>query len=48
MADLSGNLQEHTFRTAGRYVATGYTKCAGCHICKDVCPTGYIRTGLGE
>ena len=23
-------------------------KCIGCHICKDVCPTGYIQMGLGE
>jgi NADPH-dependent glutamate synthase beta subunit-like oxidoreductase len=35
-------------RAIGRYVATDYTKCIGCHICKDVCPTGYIQMGLGE
>ena len=35
-------------RTTGRYVATDYTKCIGCHICADVCPTGYIKMGLGE
>ena len=35
-------------RAVGRYVATDYTKCVGCHICQDVCPTGYIRMGLGE
>jgi glutamate synthase (NADPH) small chain len=34
--------------TTGRYVATDYTKCIGCHICFDVCPTGYIQMGLGE
>jgi NADPH-dependent glutamate synthase beta subunit-like oxidoreductase/Pyruvate/2-oxoacid:ferredoxin oxidoreductase delta subunit len=34
--------------TTGRYVDTDYTKCIGCHICKDVCPTGYIQMGLGE
>jgi NADPH-dependent glutamate synthase beta subunit-like oxidoreductase len=34
--------------TTGRYVATVYTKCIGCHICHDVCPTGYIQMGLGE
>jgi Pyruvate/2-oxoacid:ferredoxin oxidoreductase delta subunit len=34
--------------TTGRYVATDYTKCIGCHICHDVCPTGYIQMGLGE
>lgn len=34
--------------TTGRYVATDYSKCIGCHICKDVCPTGYIQMGLGE
>jgi Pyruvate/2-oxoacid:ferredoxin oxidoreductase delta subunit len=34
--------------TMGRYVDTDYDKCIGCHICKDVCPTGYIQMGLGE
>ena len=32
----------------GRYVYTDYSKCIGCHICADVCPTGYIQMGLGE
>ena len=34
--------------TIGRYVETDYTRCIGCHICADVCPTGYIKMGLGE
>ena len=34
--------------TMGRYVDTDYNKCIGCHICADVCPTGYIQMGLGE
>ena len=34
--------------TIGRYVDTDYNKCIGCHICADVCPTGYIQMGLGE
>ena len=34
--------------TTGRYVDTDYTRCIGCHICSDVCPTGYIQMGLGE
>ncbi|MBK9161192.1 MAG: NAD(P)-binding protein [Nitrosomonadales bacterium] len=34
--------------TLGRYVATNYDRCIGCHICADVCPTGYIQMGLGE
>ena len=34
--------------TLGRYVDTDYSKCVGCHICADVCPTGYIQMGLGE
>lgn len=33
--------------TPARYVVTDYKKCIGCHICKDVCPTGYIQMGLG-
>jgi NADPH-dependent glutamate synthase beta subunit-like oxidoreductase len=35
-------------RAVGRYVQTDYGKCIGCHICADVCPTGYIQMGLGE
>jgi glutamate synthase (NADPH/NADH) small chain len=34
--------------TTGRYVDTYYDRCIGCHICADVCPTGYIKMGLGE
>lgn len=34
--------------TTGRYVDTDYTRCIGCHICSDVCPTGYIDMALGE
>jgi len=34
--------------TTGRYVDTDYSRCIGCHICSDVCPTGYIQMGLGE
>ena len=37
-----------TESTMGRYVDTDYTKCIGCHICEDVCPSGYIKMGLGE
>ncbi len=33
--------------TTGRYVDTDYNKCIGCHICSDVCPTGYIDMALG-
>jgi len=33
--------------TLGRYVDTDYDRCIGCHICADVCPTGYIQMGLG-
>ena len=34
--------------TIGRYVYTEYDLCIGCQICADVCPTGYIKMGLGE
>ncbi len=34
--------------TVGRYVTTDYAKCIGCHICADVCPTGYIKMGMGD
>jgi NADPH-dependent glutamate synthase beta subunit-like oxidoreductase len=35
-------------RAYGRYVDTYYDRCIGCHICSDVCPTGYIDMALGE
>ncbi|MBF2760660.1 MAG: 4Fe-4S dicluster domain-containing protein, partial [Ectothiorhodospiraceae bacterium AqS1] len=34
--------------TTGRYVDTDYARCIGCHICADVCPSGYIDMGMGE
>jgi NADPH-dependent glutamate synthase beta subunit-like oxidoreductase len=34
--------------TTGRYVYTDYNRCVGCHICADVCPTGYIDMAMGE
>ena len=34
--------------TTGRYVDTNYDRCVGCHICADVCPTGYIDMALGD
>lgn len=37
-----------TEHAMGRYVATDYFKCIGCHICMDVCPTGYIQMGMGD
>jgi NADPH-dependent glutamate synthase beta subunit-like oxidoreductase len=39
---------EKSEATMGRYVDTDYTRCIGCHICADVCPSGYIQMGLGE
>ncbi len=37
-----------TEATTGRYVATDYSRCVGCHICADVCPTGYIDMAMGD
>ena len=34
--------------TMGRYVYTDYDMCIGCHICADVCPTAYIKMGMGD
>jgi NADPH-dependent glutamate synthase beta subunit-like oxidoreductase/Pyruvate/2-oxoacid:ferredoxin oxidoreductase delta subunit len=34
--------------TTGRYVETDYMRCIGCHICMDVCPSGFIQMGLGS
>ncbi len=33
--------------STGRYVETDYSRCVGCHICSDVCPTGYIDMAMG-
>jgi NADPH-dependent glutamate synthase beta subunit-like oxidoreductase len=33
--------------TMGRYVYTDYDRCIGCHICAEVCPSGYINMGMG-
>lgn len=35
-------------KTTGRYVDTDYSRCIGCHICADVCPTGYIDMAMGD
>jgi NADPH-dependent glutamate synthase beta subunit-like oxidoreductase/Pyruvate/2-oxoacid:ferredoxin oxidoreductase delta subunit len=35
-------------KVMARFVDTDYSLCIGCHICMDVCPTGYIQMGLGE
>ncbi len=32
----------------GEVMYTDYSKCVGCHICFEVCPTGYIHMGMGE
>ena len=32
----------------GEVMYTHYTKCVGCHLCSLVCPTGYIKMGMGE
>ncbi|MBF0158922.1 MAG: NAD(P)-binding protein [Magnetococcales bacterium] len=32
----------------GQFVFTHYEKCVGCHICAEVCPTGYIDMGMGK
>ncbi|MBI5379704.1 MAG: 4Fe-4S binding protein, partial [Nitrospirae bacterium] len=32
----------------GDVMFTVYTRCVGCHICAEVCPTGYIDMAMGE
>ncbi len=32
----------------GEVMFTDYTRCVGCHICAESCPTGYIHMGMGE
>ncbi|MGN7612662.1 NAD(P)-binding protein [Magnetococcales bacterium HHB-1] len=31
----------------GQVMFTAYERCVGCHICAEVCPTGYIDMGMG-
>ncbi len=31
----------------GTVMFTDYTRCNGCHICAEVCPSGYIEMGMG-
>ncbi|MBF0446077.1 MAG: NAD(P)-binding protein [Magnetococcales bacterium] len=31
----------------GEVMYTQYDRCVGCHICAEVCPTGYIDMGMG-
>jgi Pyruvate/2-oxoacid:ferredoxin oxidoreductase delta subunit len=33
---------------AGEKVYTDYNRCVGCHICSQVCPSGYIQMGMGD
>jgi NADPH-dependent glutamate synthase beta subunit-like oxidoreductase len=32
----------------GEVMYTDYNRCVGCHICAEICPTGYIDMGMGE
>ena len=32
----------------GEVMYTHYSKCAGCHICAQVCPCGYIQMGMAD
>ena len=32
----------------GQVMFTEYEKCVGCHICAEVCPTGFIDMGIGH
>lgn len=32
----------------GEVMFTYYEKCVGCHICAEVCPTGFIDMGMGR
>ncbi len=34
-------------RPVGQIMFTDYTKCNGCHICAEVCPSSYIEMGMG-
>jgi NADPH-dependent glutamate synthase beta subunit-like oxidoreductase len=32
----------------GEVMYTDYTRCIGCHICAEVCPSGYIDMAMGQ
>ncbi len=34
-------------RSKGKVMFTDYTRCTGCHVCFEACPTGYIQMGMG-
>ena len=34
-------------RPKGQVMFTDYTRCTGCHVCFEACPTGYIQMGMG-
>ena len=34
-------------RPVGQKMFSDYTRCFGCHICSEVCPSGYIEMGMG-
>jgi len=34
-------------RAKGQVMFTDYTRCTGCHVCFESCPTGYIQMGMG-
>jgi NADPH-dependent glutamate synthase beta subunit-like oxidoreductase len=34
-------------RSKGKVMFTDYTRCTGCHVCFESCPTGYIQMGMG-
>lgn len=34
-------------RPVGKVMFTDYTKCNGCHICDESCPSAYIEMGMG-
>jgi NADPH-dependent glutamate synthase beta subunit-like oxidoreductase/Pyruvate/2-oxoacid:ferredoxin oxidoreductase delta subunit len=40
---ISRNLK----RDQGKVMFTDYTRCNGCHICSELCPSGYIQMGMG-
>ena len=34
-------------RDVGKVMFTDYTKCNGCHVCEESCPSSYIQMGMG-
>jgi NADPH-dependent glutamate synthase beta subunit-like oxidoreductase/Pyruvate/2-oxoacid:ferredoxin oxidoreductase delta subunit len=43
-----GAIEKFKGNPEGQVMFTRYERCVGCHICSEVCPTGFIDMGMGH